>query len=179
MYFDSFLTQRSFVRVVKLVFSAAISALLIRSFIAEGIYPASGSMEPTLLKDKHYILEKVTIKFIPPKRSDIIVFPSPVQKNHDLIKRVIAVCGDNIEIRRKKVFLNNVPLEENYVQYTRPNELLKGDDLGPLAVPNGKVFVMGDNRDESGDSRDWKDPVTKESIYFIDNKNVKGRIIRF
>jgi signal peptidase I len=153
-------------RIIKLVIIAIAAALLIRSYIAEGIYPASGSMEPTLSKDSYYLLEKVSLRVKLVKRGDIVVFPSPVKKNRGLIKRVIAVPGDRIEIIKKAVFLNGVKLEENYAKHTRPDELLKGDDMGPLDVPSGKVFVMGDNRDESYDSRDWDDPVTKEKNIF-------------
>jgi len=168
--------NRSSLRIFKLVLIAFVAAILIRTYIIEGIYPASESMEPTLFKDKYYLLEKVTLKIMPVKRGDILVFPSPVRKNHDLIKRVIAVAGDKIEIIKKDVFLNGVKLEENYAKHTRPNELLHGDDLGPLVVPEGDVFVMGDNRDESKDARDWVNPENSKPLYFIATKDIKGKV---
>ncbi|MBN1621660.1 MAG: signal peptidase I [Endomicrobiales bacterium] len=166
-------------RLLKLVTISVFIAILLRLFVIEGIYPASESMEPTLYKNNYYFLEKVSKHFTKVKRGDIVVFPSPVKENRDLIKRIIAVSGDEILIKNKAVFLNGRRLNEGYVKHTRANELLKGDNLGPLLVPKGKVFVMGDNRDESGDSRDWKDLSTGEPIYFISTRNIKGKIILF
>jgi signal peptidase I len=134
-------------------------------------------MEPTLVKDKYYLLEKARYMFSDPKRGDIVVFPSPVKKNHDLVKRVIAISGDTIAMIDKKVYLNGSELKETYVQYTRPDEILQGDNMPPLVVPEGKVFVMGDNRDVWGDSRDWIDEATGQHMYFVDVKKIKGKIL--
>ena len=166
-------------RLLFLFLIAASAALMMRAFVIEGIYVASASMEPTLKKDVSFFLDKVTLKFRKVKRGEIIVFSSPVDKDKDLIKRVIAVSNDEIKIVRKRLFLNSKPLFEKYVQYTRANELLKGDNLGPISVPRGHVFVMGDNRDESNDSRDWVDKETGKHIYFIREADIKGRIIQF
>ena len=106
-----------------------------------------------------------------------MVFPSPVHEERDLIKRVISVPGYEIELKEKKLFINGKNIDEPYVQYTRKYEKLKGDTLGPLVVPEGMVFVMGDNRDESRDSRDWVNRETGEAIHFIPIKIIKGRII--
>jgi signal peptidase I len=166
-------------RLIFLFFIAAVLTVFLRTFVIEGIYVASASMEPTLPVGTNYFLEKVTIRFIKPRRGDIVVFPSPVEPGKDLIKRVIGTGGDTIEIKRKEVFLNGIKLEEEYVKHTRSAEMLVGDNLGPLEVPADMVFVMGDNRDESGDSRDWKDKGTDEHIYYIPVEKIKGKIIRF
>jgi len=166
-------------RLLFLFFIAAFIAVFFRTFVLEGIYVASASMEPTLPVGTNYFLEKITLRFTKPKRGDIVVFPSPEEPGKDLIKRVIAAGGDTIEIRRKEVFINDVKIEENYVKHTRSSEMLVGDNLGPLEVPQGSVFVMGDNRDESGDSRDWKEKGTEEHIYYISVDKIKGKIIRF
>lgn len=152
-------------------------AVGLRMFVIEGIYVATGSMEPTFSVDTQLFLEKVVLKFREPQYGDIVVFPSPIQEGRDLIKRIIGTPGDEIAIKEKKVFINGQEIVESYVQYTRPNERLKGDTLGRLTVPEGMVFVMGDNRDESRDSRDWIDPNTGKLIYFIPIKKIKGRVI--
>lgn len=134
-------------------------------------------MEPTLPKGNSYFLNKLAYIFSQPKRGDIIVFPSPVEEKKDLVKRVIALPEDKIQIKEKIVYLNEEKLEEDYVQYTRKYETLVGDNLGPMTIPDNMIFVMGDNRDESGDSRDWKDPITKENIHFISISDIKGKLI--
>ncbi len=166
-------------RLIFLFFIAAGAAIISRTFLIEGIYVASASMEPTLPVGANFFLDKLTVRFAKLKRGDIVVFPSPVDPGKDLIKRIIGVGGDSLEIRNKKVFVNGGELDEKYVKHTRSTELLVGDNLGPLDVPAGTVFVMGDNRDESGDSRDWKDKTTGDHIYFVPVEKVKGRIISF
>lgn len=166
-------------RILVLIGIGLIAALALRTFVIEGVYVASTSMEPTLRMGTSFLLEKVTYMFRSPARQDIVVFPSPVTGDYDLIKRVIAVGGDTLEIREKEVFLNGKRLEEPYVKHTRRFELLVGDNLGPLAVPENTFFVMGDNRDESEDSRDWKDKKTGEPLRFIPRSSIKGKLIFF
>ena len=164
-------------RLVFLVIIAVSVTIFVRTYVIEGIYVASASMEPTLLPGRHLFLEKLSLKCRSPRRGDIVVFASPVNENRDLIKRIIAIPGDVVEIRGKTVFLNGEELREPYVQHTRKNEALEGDNMGPLNVPKGAVFVMGDNRDESGDSRDWIDQATGAHIYFVSVKTIKGKLI--
>jgi len=166
-------------RLAFLFFIAGIITIFVRTFLIEGIYVASGSMEPNLPQGMHLFLEKVSIRFHPLKRGDIVVFPSPVDHRKDLIKRVVALPGETIKVEDKRVFINGRILAEPYVQHTRDKELLEDDDMDPVTVPDGCVFVMGDNRDESEDSRDWKDEATGRPIRFIRIKDIKGRIIKF
>jgi signal peptidase I len=158
---------------------AGVGALFVRTFVAEGVYVASASMAPTLPQGEHLFLEKVTYRLRPPRRGEVVVFPSPLQDGKDLIKRVIALPGETVEIRNKTVSVNGAVLSEKYAVFTRPDEILQGDNLGPLLVPAGAVFVLGDNRDESGDSRDWLDPVTGQHMYYVPIKSIKGKIITF
>ena len=147
---------------------------LIHTYVGYPVRVASGSMEPTLEVNEVYWASAWHYLNHPIERGDIVVFPSPVA-DKGLIKRVIAVAGDAIEIRRKKVFVNWKEVKEPYVKHTRPNELLAGDDIPEMTVPEGCVFVMGDNRDASEDSRDWLEP-SGEHIYFIKADSIQGRI---
>lgn len=165
-------------RLLFLTAVAGVAAIALRAFVVEGIYVSSGSMEPTLPVGMHLFLDKVSVKMRVPRHGEIVVFPSPVARGRDLLKRIIGLPGDTIYIRKKRVYRNDELLAEPYVQYTRADELLEGDNLGPLVVPAGMVFVLGDNRDESGDSRDWKDAVTGEHHYFIPIGSIKGRVLQ-
>jgi len=96
--------------------------------VLEGIYIASASMEPTLSVGRHFFVNKLVYRFRPPRRGEMVVFSSPVEKK-ELVKRVIGVAGDDIRIEAKQVILNGSILVEPYVQHTRADEELVGDDL--------------------------------------------------
>jgi signal peptidase I len=164
---------------------AVILALFIRAFVVQAFKIPSGSMQNTLLIGDYILVNKfiygVKIPFtkitvIPvknPRRGDIVVFKFPKDPSKDFIKRVVAVGGDTIMIRDKRVYVNDELQEEDYAVYTDgrilPSSGVYGttrDNLAPLKVPEGKLFVMGDNRDESNDSRFW---------HFADVSAVKGK----
>jgi len=161
---------------------AVFLALFIRAFVIQAYKIPSGSMEPTLLVGDHILVNKfiygVKVPFInktiiplcEPKRVDIIVFVYPLDTKKDYIKRVIGVAGDTIEIKDKKVYVNGEPQAEGYAIFLDnkilPAEVQPRDNLGPTTVPENSLFVMGDNRDNSYDSRFWK---------FVDLKAVKGK----
>ncbi|MBI4656846.1 MAG: signal peptidase I [Elusimicrobia bacterium] len=181
-----------FFRILVITAITLSAAFLVKKFVVEPTYTASGSMEPTLYKGHRLFLDKVTYKFRIPRRGEIISFVSPAGEEHESIKRVIAVEGDTVEIKTKKVYLNGEPLVETYVKYTRPNEILIGDNLGPVTVPPGHLFVLGDNRDNSSDSATWQNPAvvtvsgtfgrsaavpqTGGRIYFLPVEKVTGKI---
>jgi len=144
-------------RILFLFILGAIGAFFIRTFGFEGIYLASNSMAPTLEEGRHIIANKFPLLFRDPRKGEIVMFEDPEGSEKGMVKRVIAAEGDVIAIRDKRVYLNNLLLEERYVQYLRADTLLVGDTLKPLQIPEDHVFVMGDNRDFSKDSRDWKD----------------------
>ncbi len=148
-------------------------ALGIRQFVAEARFIPSESMKPTLLIDDRLVVEKISYRFNPPKRGDIIVFQAP-QKALDVvgsttkdayIKRVIGLPGDTVEVKDGKVFIDGKALEENYIQ-APPNYVLE-----PETVPEDQYLVLGDNRNSSSDGHVWG---------FLPKDTIIGRaVVRF
>jgi len=164
-------------RLLFLILLGAGGAFAVRRFAFEGIYLASNSMAPALPTGRHIMVNKTAFVFSKPRRGDIVMFDSPQDPERGLVKRVIAVEGDRIELRNKEVLVNGTVINEPYVQHTRPDDILVGDTRAEVTVPRGKVFVMGDNRDESGDSRDWKDAKGEWSP-FLPLNSVRGLVQR-
>ena len=131
-------------------------ALIIRVFIAEPRYIPSESMFPTLETGDRLVVEKVGYKFHTPERGDIVVFEPPTklrilgyEKNQAFIKRAIATAGETVAVKDGVVYVNNRTLVEDYI--AAPPEY----NLVPVTVPEGQLFVMGDNRNNSNDSHIW------------------------
>ena len=161
----------------QLVAIGALGALLVRAYVVEGIVIASESMEPDLAVGRHLFVNKLAYRFSDPKRGDIVVFPSPVEAKKGLVKRVIAIEGDDVKIVDKKIVLNGQALDEPYAVHRREGEKFTDDNMDVGRVPRGCVFVLGDNRDVSGDSRDWKDSKSGEPIRFIRVNDLTGKIL--
>ncbi len=147
---------------------ALIIALFIRTFIVQAFKIPSGSMESTLLIGDHIfvnkfiygiripVLGKRIFAFKKPQRRDVIVFVFPEDKSKDFIKRVVGVEGDVIEIKDKNLYLNGELQDEPYTQFVEEGRIIPSrDNFGPVQIPEGKIFVEGDNRDRSYDSRFW------------------------
>ena len=162
-------------RLLFLILLGCGGAYFARAYVVEGIIIASASMEPTLPVGIRYFLNKTAYRFSSPQRGDVVVFPSPVEKK-DLVKRIIGLPGDEIKIVEKDIFRNGEKIYERYVKHTRAADRLVGDNLEVGKVPPGHVFVMGDNRDESGDSRDWLDKEGKH-LFFVKIADLKGRLM--
>jgi signal peptidase I len=162
-------------RLVFLILIGVTGGLLVRHFAFEGIYLASNSMAPTLSEGAHVFVNKYAFLFRSPRRGEIIMFDSPIEVDKGLVKRVIAVAGDTVEIHNKRVSVNGSELVEPYVQFVRADALLLGDNLAPITVPADQLFVLGDNRDVSGDSRDWKAP-DGHPIPFVPISTVHGLV---
>ncbi|MFC2061641.1 signal peptidase I [Elusimicrobiota bacterium] len=141
-------------RLIFIILIGVILAFFFRKYCFEVIYIATSSMEPTYAVKDEIIINKIAYLYSSPEREDIILMESLVA-DKDLIKRIIGLPGDVIHIKNKEVFINGDLLEEDYVQYTRADTLLVGDNIEPFTIPEGHYFVMGDNRDVSRDSRDW------------------------
>jgi signal peptidase I len=167
---------------VESIIIAILIALFIRTFIICAYKIPSKSMVPTLLVGDHILVNKFIYgvkipllrrTIIPvgePKRGEIVVFIFPNDRSKDFIKRVIGVGGDKIEIKNKKIFINDQEFKDSYGVFSDisilPSSMQPRDNFGPVTVPEKSIFVMGDNRDESLDSRFWG---------FVDLKDVEGK----
>ncbi|MDR1988711.1 MAG: signal peptidase I [Acidobacteriaceae bacterium] len=155
---------------------AVILALFIRTFVVQAFKIPTGSMENNLLIGDHLLvnkfifgpsatgLERMLLPMATIKRGDVIVFKYPEDPERDFIKRVIGLPGDTLELRQKKIYINGTPLDEPYVHFLEPphsgneHEITSLDvreNYGPVTVPPDQYFAMGDNRDNSQDSRYW------------------------
>jgi signal peptidase I len=149
---------------------AVVLALFIRTFVVQAFKIPSGSMLPTLQIGDHLLVNKfiygLRIPFVggrffhwyPPVRDDVVVFVYPQDRSKDFIKRVQGVPGDIVELRNKALYINGERVEDSHAFYEQaPERLARSprDNFGPETIPEGHVFVMGDNRDHSHDSRFW------------------------
>ena len=153
---------------------AVILALFVRTWVVQAFKIPTGSMENNLLIGDHLLVNKFVFgptassvdRAVLPvrdiRRGDIVVFKYPDEPERDFIKRVIGLPGDTLELKSKKVYVNGQPLDEPYVHFLTPTtegaEVTSQDvreRYGPVTVPNDQYFVMGDNRDNSSDSRVW------------------------
>ncbi len=164
-------------RLLKLVAIALAVVLPMRTWVAEPVYVASPSMEPALKTGTLLILDKLTLRTRAPQRGDILSFRSPIGEKHDLLKRVIALPGETVEMKEKVVFINGKELGEPYAVHSRAGERLEGDNVGPLVVPPNGYFMLGDNRDESNDSSVWKD-ADGNPLRFVMLRLVQGVVRR-
>jgi signal peptidase I len=131
----------------------------VRPFVVEAFYIPTESMVPTLEVGDRVFVNKFVYRFAGPERGDVVVFKSVEDGEEELIKRVVGVPGDEVMVRNGVLFVNDQRWEESYVN----GELRDGSFFGPMTVPEGKVFVMGDNRGNSRDSR-FFGPVSMENI---------------
>jgi len=177
---------------------AILIAAFIRTFVVQAFKIPSGSMKPTLEIGDHILVNKFSYgvklpylrtTIIPlgrPERGDIAVFIYPEDQTKDFIKRVIAVGGDTVEVRNKKVFINGEAADDPHGVHVEdvvyPGAIQRRDNMGPVKVPDGTIFVMGDNRDQSYDSRFWgfvklEDVIGKAFIIYFswdsDNSGVR------
>jgi signal peptidase I len=161
---------------------AAILAFGIRTFVLQGYRIPSPSMEQTLLVGDWLFVSKFLYgaeipltggKRLPairqPKRGDIIVFRYPRNPKEDYIKRCVAVAGDTVLYRDKVLYINGQAQQEPYARYADGDRTMPGrDNYGPVVVPAGHLFMMGDNRDRSSDSRYWG---------FLDKRLIRGKAL--
>jgi len=172
----------------ELIAETAVFVFFVMTFVAQAFQIPTGSMEPTLLIGDFLLVNKMAYTrpvlpleglLLPHKalgRKDIVVFKWPKDLTKDFVKRVVALEGEKVEIRDKQVFINDKAIEEPYKVHSDSNVFAKNDtyhyddairdNYGPVVVPPGHLFVMGDNRDNSADSRYWG---------FLPLSNIKGK----
>jgi len=163
---------------IKVILTAIVIALVVRAFLFEPVIVLGSSMENTLFSNERLIVSKITYLLREPKRGEIIVLKYmagkeslisrvfPPSNEVDYIKRVIGVPGDEIDIRDGKVYINGEELEESY---TKGSTYAKDVKL-PLVVPDDSYFVMGDNRENSNDSR-------AKAVGLIPMSRIKGKAV--
>ena len=169
------------------IVTAVILALFVRTWVVQAFKIPTGSMENNLLIGDHLLVNKFVFgptatgldrAILPVRdvhRGDIVVFKYPDEPERDFIKRVIGLPGDTVELRAKKIYVNGQPLDEPYVHYLSPASMgaeVTSMDVreryGPVTVPPDQYFVMGDNRDNSQDSRYWG---------FLPRGHIKGKAL--
>ncbi len=150
---------------IEIIATAVVLALIVRALIIQSYHIPSESMEDTLLKGDFLFASKfiygAKVPFVDlrlpavrePKQGDIVIFKFPGDEKTDYIKRCIAVEGQVVEVRDMQVFVDGKPVDEPYCKHIHKD--LKRKGYGPVTVPDGSIFVMGDNRDNSYDSRFW------------------------
>ena len=163
---------------------ALVLALFVRTFFVQAYKIPSGSMLETLKIGDHILVEKflfgthipftdiVVLPFRQPKRGDVVVFRYPSDPSLDFIKRIIALPGDTVQGINKDIYVNGKRLQEPYIQhidnFVLPAYISPRDNFGPIRVPKDSYFAMGDNRDNSKDSRFWG---------FVPRRNIKGKAV--
>jgi signal peptidase I len=172
------MTQRKIKEEIKGILIAVFIALFIRAFFVQAYKIPSGSMEPTLLVGDHLLVLKCAygiriplvgkylVEYSSPKRGDIIVFVYPRDPKKDFIKRVMALPGESVQIIGRTIYINGKPIRDPWGVWSE-NDLLRGN-FGPVTVPQGHYFVLGDNRDNSMDSRYWG---------FVSKSNILGKAL--
>lgn len=138
---------------------AAVIAILIRSFLLGPYKIPTGSMRPTLLEGDRIFVDKITFRFRPPERGEIVVFKYPVDPKKDFVKRLVAFGGEEVEIRDGSVWINGKRLTEptefqNHYYYNR-SDWPYAKEGAVFQVPADSYFVLGDNSAQSSDSRNW------------------------
>lgn len=146
---------------------------LLKTYMIQAFKVPSGSMSPTLLVGDQILVDKQANSLESVKRKDIVVFLFPEDPSKNFLSRIIGLPGDVIRIKDKRLFLNDRPEEEPYVLYSDSRvmtaQIMPRDNFGPVTIPPGHLFVMGDNRDHSYDSRFWG---------FLEAAKLRGKVRR-
>jgi signal peptidase I len=158
----------SLYEIIKTVTFVLLTAFLIRYFLIQPFVVEGQSMEPNFHNNEYLIIDKLSYKFHEPNRGDIIIFQAPNAPQYDYIKRVIGRPGETIKIANNKIYINNQPIDETYLQ---PNErtLINQDPKMTMERTLGpnEFFVLGDNRQHSSDSREFG---------ILDKSKILGRV---
>lgn len=146
---------------------AVVLALIVRSFIVQPFHIPSGSMIPTFLEGDRVLVtkfaygirnpfsNKILVDMGRPERGDVVVFIAPKEPDKDFVKRVVALPGETVAITRGELFINGALAEDPYAQYYNSSVSMADRNYGPRKLLDNEYFMMGDNRDNSSDSRVW------------------------
>jgi signal peptidase I len=157
----------------EVILIALAAAILLRLFVISAYRVESASMEGTLLEGDYIFVNQLAYRFGDPNIGDIVVFKSPLNPTKDYIKRIVALPGQTVEVIDKVLYVDNqlaqiFPNVKNSDPKILPMQLSLRDNFGPIQVPSDQYFVLGDNRDDSQDSRFWG---------FLPKENLKGRAL--
>lgn len=150
---------------IKYIVSAFLIAFFLTRFVIINAYIPTGSMENTIMTGDRVFASRLHYLFTDPKRGDIVVFKFPDNEKLNYVKRVIGLPGETVEIKDGEVYVDNVKLDESYLK-----EEMNKEDFGPYHVPEDSYFMMGDNRNNSSDSREWK------TTNFVHKSKLLGKV---
>lgn len=158
---------------IEAILIAIVIAVVLRMFVIQAYRVSSGSMEHTLLEGDFLFVNKFAYRFSEPKVNDIVVFEFPMNPTKDYIKRIVALPGQTVEVREKVLYVDGEPIPRIAGSFHGDTEILpelysSRDYFGPMQVPADHFFVLGDNRDDSQDSRFWG---------FLDRRHIKGKAL--
>jgi signal peptidase I len=158
---------------VEAILIAVVIAVILRMFVVQAYRVSSGSMENSLHEGDFAFVNKFCYRFADPQINDVIVFEFPMNTTKDYIKRIVALPGQKVEIRNKQLYVDSQLVADiGGITHTDPQtlrvEYSQRDFFGPLIVPTNQYFVMGDNRDDSQDSRFWG---------CLDRSHIKGKAV--
>jgi signal peptidase I len=147
--------------------------VLLRTFVVQAYRIPSRSMEDTLMEGDFLLVNKLGLRFHEPQAGDVIVFEYPLNPSKDFIKRIVATEGQVVQIVNKKLYVDGESAENDFPAKHSDHQVFPAaysnrDNFGPFRVPEGQYFVMGDNRDNSQDSREWG---------FLERRYVKGKAL--
>jgi signal peptidase I len=158
-----------FIQIINIIFAVSI-ALVFKQYVIQAYKIPAGSNVPAILIGDHVLVNKYVYKFHQPQRNDWVIFKFPKDEKIDYLKRVVALPGDQVEIKDKKLYVNNQLISEPFVINSTASVIDKlkspRDSFGPVTVPEKSYFVLGDNRDNSFDSRFWG---------FVKEDKIKGK----
>ena len=158
---------------IEVIVLAILIAFILRTFVVQAYKIPSSSMEDSLLGGDFILVNKLNYHYKEPRSGEIIVFKYPLNPSKDMVKRVVAIEGQTVEIINKIVYVDGKmvpdPIPAKHIDpRVLPQDYSTRDNFGPAQVPAGHLFVLGDNRDDSQDSRDWG---------FLDMSYIKGKAI--
>ena len=162
---ESKINKKEIISWIEYILSAVVIAFLLTKFVILNAYIPTGSMENTIMPGDRVFASRLHYRFTEPQRGDIVVFKYPDNEEVNYVKRVIGLPGETVEIKNGEVYVDGVKLEEPYIK-----EAMITEDRGPYYVPEDSYFVMGDNRNNSNDSRYWT------TTNFVHKSKILGKV---